>query len=252
MNYHFQKRLWIFDFDGTLSTLVPVRDRAKLHPVLLIVLAELTAMPLQRVAILSSRILNDLIKRVPVGGLYLGGSSGIEWRFPEGDRFACEDRQRLVETRKTIIPALHRIASLPGIELEDKEWSIALHTRRADPDHKDELLSRIENWNDRGRVTIFSGPEVLEVQLIPGVDKAYGVRSLCRMLDFDPVENQTIYAGDDTNDACAMGWIERNGGITITVGESPLIPGSTVVQDQIALADKVREIAGLPPGRREK
>lgn len=252
MNEYIRERLWIFDFDGTISPIVPLKEHARLHPVLLIVMGELSAIPLQRVAVLSSRRLEDLIKRIPVSGVYLGGSSGIEWQFPNGNRFVCEDRQKLEVMRGDILPILKEFSSLPGIELEDKEWSVALHTRRADPEVKEELLSQIEKFKKCVLLDVMPGPEVLEIPLIPGIDKAYGVKALCRLLKFNPTENKIVYAGDDTNDACAMRWIDQQGGVTITVGGHPLIPGSRVVRDQIVLAEEIRLIAGLPPSNGKK
>ncbi len=245
------ERLWIFDFDGTLSPLVPDRDRAELHPACTGLLKELAALPRQRVAILSSRLLADLIPRVPVPGLFLGGGSGMEWQVPDGPRVIFGDRHKLNEAHNALLPVLQKIASLPGIELEDKKWSIAIHLRNASKEDKRELCTRIEKWQQAESVPVFPGPEVFEVQFLQGVDKTYGVRSLCLMLKFDPAVGGIVYAGDDANDARAMRWVDSLGGITVTVGDSPLIPGSLVAGDQIALVHEIRGILGLACSRKK-
>jgi trehalose 6-phosphate phosphatase len=241
------ERLWIFDFDGTLAPLVPERDKAKLHPISLSLLYDLKEMPGQRVAVLSSRHLDDLVPRIPLPGLFLSGGSGMEWQLPDGPRLTFGDRRKLDEIRNAILPRLKEIASLPGIELEDKEWSVAFHTRNADQVGEKEIFSRIEELQPGYQFGIFKGPEVIEVHFMTGVDKSYGVRTFCQLLKFDPSEGEIVYVGDDTNDARAMEWVDYLGGITVTVGDSPLISGSRVVGDQIALADEIREIAGLVP-----
>src|SRR3972149_2640835 len=78
------RRLWVFDFDGTLSPLVPDRTVARLHPASLALLKDLVADPRDRVAVLSSRTLEDIVPRVPVPQVYLGGGCGLAWRIPGG------------------------------------------------------------------------------------------------------------------------------------------------------------------------
>ena len=240
-------RLWIFDFDGTLSPLVPDRDRAQLHPACAELLGELVALPYQRVAVLSSRSLEDLVPRVPVPGVYLGGGSGIEWQFPVGRRVIADEgfEGRLGRIRDSLLPELGRMAALPGVELEDKKWSVALHTRKAQMESKEKLYSRIVAWQSPDTVRVFSGPEVLEIQLFPEIDKAFGVRTLCRLLQFDPSDGRVVYAGDDENDAVAMRWVIQLGGVAFKVGESFPVAGARVVQEQLALAREARELAGI-------
>lgn len=237
-------RLWIFDFDGTLSPLVPDRNRARLYPACAELLEELVVLPRQRVAVLSSRSLEDLIPRVPVPGVYLGGGSGIEWQFPDGRRVMPEEgwEERLGRVRASILPELGRMAALPGVELEDKKWSVALHTRNAPPESKEELFARIVAWQSPDTVRVFSGPEVLDIQLFPEIDKAFGVRTLCRMLKFDPSDGRVVYAGDDENDAVAMRWVIYLGGVAFMVGYSSFVAGVRLVKDQLAL---VREVRGM-------
>lgn len=240
-------RLWIFDFDGTLSPLVPDRERAQLHPACGALLGDLTALPRQQVAVLSSRSLEDLIPRVPVPGVLLGGGSGIEWQMPDGRRVMPEGgwEERLGRVRDSLLPELGEMAALPGAELEDKKWSVALHTRKAAPEVKEMLHARIGAWRSPDTVRVFSGPEVLEIQLFPEVDKAFGVRTLCRMLKFDPSGGRVVYAGDDENDAVAMRWVVYLGGVAFMVGGSFPVAGARLVKDQPALVREVRRLAGL-------
>jgi trehalose-phosphatase len=242
-----QDRLWIFDFDGTLSRLVPDRERARLHPACRKLLEDLVALPRQQVAVLSSRSLEDLIPRVPVPGIFLGGGSGIEWQMPDGRRVMPEGEweKRLDRVRGSLLIQLGRMTQLPGVELEDKKWSVALHTRKAPPESKEELYARVVAWKSLDTVRVFSGPEVLEIQLLPEVDKAFGVRTLCRMLHFDPSGGAVVYTGDDENDATAMRWVIYLGGVAFMVGNSFSVAGTRVVRDQIALAGEVRVMAGI-------
>jgi trehalose 6-phosphate phosphatase len=254
MNTIYRERIWFFDFDGTLSAIAQDRDRAELHPACGTMLAELAKMPLQHVAVLSSRRLDDLAARVPVKGLFLGGTSGTEWRVPGGHRMTLsgEPARLLDSLRRELAPEIRSIADLPGIDMEDKYWSIALHTRHAREASRQELALRLSVWQPGHRVRIFRGPQVYEIQLIPRINKSFGVRMLCRFIKFTPRPGTIFYAGDDENDAIAMRLVTRLGGTAVTVGERHLIPASTMVADQQELADEVARLANLTmvPGRK--
>ena len=242
------KRIWIFDFDGTLAPLVPERDKAKIHGESLKLLKDLSATPGQRVAILSSRMLDDLIPRVPVEGIFLGGGSGSEWLLPNGKRLAFCKLRKLREARGALLPDLEKMAAGCGAELEDKKWSVALHTRRAPPEGKQKLHHLIEVWPGAERVGIFKGPEVIEVLFFPEVNKAFGVRTLRTILKLPASFGAIVYSGDDENDARAMEFVTGMGGTAITIGDRPLVPSSLVVKDQTALAYAVRGIAAMDNG----
>lgn len=246
MDTFVRARLWIFDFDGTLSPLVQEREQARLHPDCKQLLMDLAMLPHQQVAILSSRSLDDLVTRVPVPGVYLGGGSGIEWLFPDGRRILSEGKwEERLEQAEGTLRQLGKMARLPGIEIEDKRWSAAIHTRKATPENKEKLLGRIAAWQSPDTVRVFRGPEVLEIQFFPEVDKAFGVRTLCEMLKFDLSSGTLVYAGDDENDAVAMRWAIALGGAAFMVGNSFPVVGARRVKDQLALVSDVRAMAGI-------
>lgn len=242
-----RERIWFFDFDGTLSPIVPDRDKAELHPACRRMLADLMRIPLQHVVVLSSRKLDDLVGRVPLEGAFLGGTSGTEWQVPGGHRmeFSGKPVRVLESRRRVLLPEIRDVANLPGIEVEDKNWSIALHTRHAPKASGLELERRLVSWQPGARVRIFRGPEVHEIQLMPRVSKSFGVRMLCRFMKFIPRPGTLFYAGDDQNDALAMRLVTRLGGTAVTVGERPLIPAAVLVKDQWELAEEVWRLAGL-------
>lgn len=242
------RRLWIFDFDGTLAPLVPDRDAARLHPSCLDLLKDLAALRDQRTAILSSRRLEDLAPRVPVPGLLLGGASGLAWQIPDGRRDLPprEVWSRLQAARARFLPRLDRIAHLPGIDLEDKQWSMSIHFRHASPEARKLVAAWAEAESTAGGAHLFRGPEVFELQFLPEVDKALGVQNLCRLLGADPDQVDLVYAGDDTNDLAAMRWVLARGGSAFFVGGACPITGPLPVGDPAALAEAVRGLLAEP------
>jgi trehalose 6-phosphate phosphatase len=244
------QRLWIFDFDGTLSPLVPDRRAAALMPEARVLLSELVDMPRQAVAILSSRLLDDLVPRVGVGGVYLGGGSGAEWLLPDGERRTADSKsQRLQGVRNAVMPEVDRLRGIAGVEVEDKQWSVAVHVRQAAPGERARVRAFLEALSRTTGIRFFRGPEVFEIQFLPEIDKLFGTIVLCEMLRHVPSPGTLVYAGDDENDAQVMEWVTRKGGTALFVGGDLLIPGVRVLEDPAALVKEVRRLAGLKATR---
>ncbi len=241
------RRLWMFDFDGTLSPIVPVRTEARMHPACRSLLRELVRAPGNLVAVLSSRSLEDLASRLPLRGVFLGGGSGLEWRLPGGHRIVPgREVARSAENARTrIVPLLENISSVPGADIEDKRWSIAVHYRRVPADERAALVPLLDKVRRQEEVRVFEGPAVLEILLVPGWDKAIGLDHLCRFLRFDPSGGRIVYAGDDENDGTAMRWALSRKGTALAVGNRPGVPGARTVSGPASLANAVRRLASL-------
>ena len=243
------RSLWVFDFDGTLSPIVEDRHAARIHPMCRELLKGLARMPLNFVVVLSSREIEDLAKRVPLPRVILGGASGLEWRLPGGHRIRPGDsfEARRETARATLDPLLARLSHMPGVDVEDKGWSIAIHHRRVLPEvvpMLEPLLKELEGAQD---VRVYRGPSVVGVQLLRNVSKSFGVRTICRIIGFDPSKDRILYAGDDENDAVAMRWVLRKRGIAFSVGSAAHVPGARVVENPVALARAVADLAGITP-----
>ena len=239
------RRFWVFDFDGTLSSMVPDRDAAELHPACAALLDTLSREDGNFVAIVSSREIEDLAARVPLPEVILGGASGLAWRFPGGIRVLPGDpvEKRREKVRKTLAPILNRLSAYPGVEVEDKGWSVAVHYRNVLPDATPMVEPLLADLGGTPGIRMYRGTYAVEVQLFPNVSKSFGVRRLCRLLKFDPSRDRILYAGDDENDAVAMRWVLKKGGIALSVGGRVRIRGARTVDDPAALSRAVRDLA---------
>ena len=254
MNFLLAPRfLWTFDFDGTLSRIVPDRNDARLHPECGNMLRYLLRSPWNRVAVISSRALDDIAPRVPIPGLYVGGGSGLDWQLAGGSRIGPgSDAERLLSAnRRAVGPLLSEIAMIPGVEVEDKGWSVAIHTRNASPQTFRRRTSLLARLGDLPGIQTYRGNEVLEVQLVRGGGKSAGLRRLCRLAGWDPSRDGIVYAGDDENDAVAMRWVLRKGWIAICVGDRVHVSGAHAVNGPGDLPPVVRRLAESAPGRGE-
>lgn len=244
------RRLWVFDFDGTLSPLVPDRTAACLHPDTLELLKYLAADPKVRVAVLSSRSLDDLMDRVPIPQIFLGGGSGLEWHIPGGYRISPgeEAEKKLEEARQRALPVLEWIGSFPGVELEDKRWSVSVHYRHVLPERIRMLLPLIAVLARLQDIRLFEGPFVTEVQFLPKGNKCFGIQRLCRLLNFDPSAGEIVYAGDDENDAAAMLWVLSREGTVFIVGGRVRVEGALYLDDPVSLVQPLRAMAEIGEG----
>ena len=252
MNYAPGHRsLWVFDFDGTLSPIVPDRTEARLHRECERMLRFLARSPWNRVAVLSSRALDDIVGRVPIPGVFVGGASGLEWQLPAGHRIGpgAASEALLAANRRAVFPLLMEMASVPGVEIEDKRWSVAVHYRNASPRSFRRRVSLLQRLGNRKGIKVFRGPEAVEVQMLGGGGKSAGVRRLCRLAGRDPSRERIVYAGDDENDAVAIRWVLSKGGAGIVVGNRITVPHARHVEGPADLARAVRDLEGNAPER---
>ncbi|MEW5702107.1 MAG: trehalose-phosphatase [Candidatus Zixiibacteriota bacterium] len=236
--------IWVFDFDGTLSEIVADREAAVLHPDCRELLVELTADDTNTVAIISSRSLEDLRRRVPLPRIILGGSSGLEWRMPDGTVLSppAAMGERLEQSRNRLARALKPLQRVPGLEIEDKKWSLAIHFRHVDPSAHEEIFAILERVATTPGIKMHRGPRVVEVQALLGMDKSTGLQRLIRATRGTSAGARIVYAGDDENDATAIRWTLSQGGMGFIVGDSIQVSGATRVPDPPSLAAAIRSV----------
>ena len=77
------ERLWLFlDYDGTLADFAPTPEHVNPDPELVDLIERLARHPRFRVAVVSGRRLSHVQKLVPVPGVLLAGTYGIELQTP--------------------------------------------------------------------------------------------------------------------------------------------------------------------------
>ncbi|MGB5107131.1 MAG: trehalose-phosphatase [Candidatus Zixiibacteriota bacterium] len=238
------KRLWIFDFDGTLSEFVADRGLAALLPEARSLLNRLKSMPATTVAIISSRKLDDIVSRVDVSGIYLGGSCGLFWRTPHGDTLSPPESllAKIRERRNCIMPDLVRLFYDTPVELEDKSWAVTAHLRDTPPNQRDYFAGELVEYCAQRRLFHSAGQLSLEVSFDEEVRKVNGLKRLLAVIGDDYEPHHIIYAGDDENDAQAIKWLTSLGGAAFTVGAKIAVPDVESVASPKALVQRVTEI----------
>lgn len=240
-------RLWVFDFDGSVSRQTIDRKDARLHARCETMLRFLVSGPWNRVAVISSRSLDDLIARIPLPKVLLGGCSGLEWKHPGGYRTCPTGSLEgiLGVRRLAIAPLLREIAAIPGVEVEDRKWSVAIQYRNASPSSFLRRMRLLQRLRNRMGIKIHHGHEAVEIQMVPGGSKSVGLRRLCRMIGWNPSLGEIVYAGSDEIDATAMEWVLHNGGSVYVVGDRITVPTARCVEGPAELASEVYDYSRI-------
>ena len=218
------ERLRLFlDYDGTLADFAPTPDHIEPDPDLVTLVTQLVRHPRIRLAIISGRRLGHVEKLVPVSGILLAGTYGVELRTPEGERIDRVDYDAVRPFLDQLKPHWAQlIADREGFYLEDKGWAIALHARFADDREAADLLTRArrlaEEIASQGPFRVLGGHKFLEI----GPRLAHKGRTIDYVLDEYPWPGALpLYVGDDDKDEEAFGVIKSHGGVAVVVSAEP-------------------------------
>jgi trehalose 6-phosphate phosphatase len=188
----FAKRqvLLAFDFDGTLAPLVPDPEAAAPRPETRDLLAALTErFP---VAVISGRAVADVQFRLGVSVHAVVGNHGIE---------PSEAMEEAAHAVATWVPSLRRrLASFPGLVIEDKRYSLALHYQGA-PDAAEarrRIHAAIADLPYGSHAT--DGHDVVNLVLRGAPTKGDALRRL----EAATSATGSLFAGDDATDEDAF------------------------------------------------
>lgn len=208
----------VLDFDGVLSPIVEDPTTSAMPDRVAAVLARL-AKRLGLVAVMSGRPVDFLEDRVRVAGVKLLGSYGIE-QIRDGLRQLDPDaKEWLGKVRKASQALDERLSASPGIQVEKKSVSVAVHWRQA-PDHE---AAAHQVRQVAAQIAAETGlrlePGKLVEELRPPIDVDKGSAIVALLA----AEKPTIiaYAGDDLGDIPALRAVREAGGYALVVDHGP-------------------------------
>jgi trehalose 6-phosphate phosphatase len=210
----------LLDVDGTILDLAPTPREVFVSHTLRDTLARLWEQTKGGIAFVSGRPVSELDLIFSPLQLPAIGGHGAELRTAAG---AAPEAPRLPPLDPTLKRQFAAIAEAgPGIVLEDKGYSLALHYRLA-PD-KEPLVraaaAKICADVKDGSIELLPGKLVLEIKQA-GVTKATAVRELMTYPPFS--DRRPIFIGDDVTDLGVFKVLPDLGGIGISVGLN--VPG---------------------------
>jgi trehalose 6-phosphate phosphatase len=214
--------VFLSDYDGTLADfhIDPTIPRpSKRTRELLYRLADRLDISM---GIVSGRRVADLRTRTQLTSrVYLAGLHGMEieigprrWQHPDLEA-AREDVRQLNERLE------HVRGQVPGLLLEDKHASVAVHVRGVEPSRREHGLALADQqaaeWVTSGRLRRLTGNLVLEFLPNVACHKGDATRWIARDVEERTGEaSWVVFVGDDVTDEDAFNAIER--GIGVLVG----------------------------------
>jgi alpha,alpha-trehalase len=216
--------LLLLDFDGTLAPFNPDPLAVFLDPGTAALIERLAAQSGMTVGVISGRRLPDLRTRVKASGLYLAGFHGLEIEAP-GESYLHPAAALAAPLVTAIAAAVSpRLAGLPGVFIEDKAFSIALHYREATPAARVVATSAFVEAAradlDAARLRLLPGASVIELLPVSDWHKGAALDWIRARVTARHGPVITIYVGDDVTDEDAFRAVGSDG-IAIAASERP-------------------------------
>ena len=212
--------VFLLDYDGTLTPIVDRPDDAHLAAETRQVLRDLSAQ--HPVAIISGRDRHDVQKRVDVDSVYYAGNHGFDISGPANNSINhIEGADFIPEIRQTIASLEGNLAELPGVLVEGKTYSVAVHTRLvADTDIPAVEKMIAEILEKHPRLLAKRGKCVVE--LIPDIDWNKGYAAMWLIERLQPANGTVfpVFLGDDQTDEDVFAALPDNG-LGIMVAQNP-------------------------------
>jgi trehalose 6-phosphate phosphatase len=218
-------RLWLFlDYDGTLAEFAPTPDTILPDEQLIALFTRLAQhQDILRVVIMSGRRFSHIESLLPVPGILIAGTYGIEFKTWQGQLVRLLDfataRPFLDQVKKAW---LEIIQDQDGFYLEDKGYSLAIHARFAEAEAAENLLPAarrlVRDILQQDIFRILNGYRFIEVAPLVA-DKGQSVSMLLRRFPWPGAD--VVYIGDDDKDEEAFRVVQPGGGISILVAREP-------------------------------
>jgi trehalose 6-phosphate phosphatase len=221
----------ILDFDGVLSPIIEDPAASEMPEQVATSLARLVRM-LGLLAVISGRPAEFLRHRIPIPGVRLLGSYGIE-QICDGELRVDPDAKKWLGPVSVASRALHDLlGASQGVRVEEKSVSVAVHWRQA----ADQKAAADEVRRATARIAAETGLRLesgkLTDELLPPIDADKG-SALAALI---ATRNLTTiaYAGDDIGDIPALRTAREAGGYALVVDH-----GSETNPQLLTLADQI-------------
>ncbi len=205
----------LLDIDGTLLDLAPTPREVWVPPDLANTLSRLLMRTSGALALVSGRSLNDIDLIFAPEQFPAVGGHGAEMRLSTDSEAVATHAPPMDKELKRRLAAIAKLS--PGILLEDKGYSLALHYRLAPHAEKAiyEAVSLIRADLPSAHIEVLPGKCVCEIKH-SGFNKASGVVEL---MTHEPFRGRRpIFIGDDVTDESVFAIMPDFGGLAFSVG----------------------------------
>src|ERR1700742_1126516 len=212
---HLKEMAILLDIAGTLLDLAPTPREVWVPPGLSNTLNGLVQRSLGALALVSGRSLNDIDLIFAPERFPAVGGHGAEMRLSIDNEAVATHAPPMDPELKRRLAAIARLS--PGILLEDKGYSLALHYRLAPHAEKAiyEAVSLIRADLPNAPIEVLPGKCVCEIKH-SGFTKATGVRELMTHVPFRG--RLPVFIGDDVTDETVFAIMPEFHGLSFSVG----------------------------------
>lgn len=228
------------DVDGTLLEIAPRPDLVRVPRRLPVLLTALAARRGGALALVSGRSLADLDRLFPSWRGAAAGLHGLERRDAEGGLVRVADSAALAALGRLRAPLAEFVQARPGLLLEDKGETIALHYRDR-PQAEAELRAFADSLvRASGAVLrLIAGKKVVEFQP-RAANKGAAIAAFLAAPPF--CGRCPVFLGDDVTDEDGFAVVNRQGGISVRIG-APAVTAARYRLDSVTAA--LHWLAGL-------
>ncbi len=208
---------YFLDVDGTLIDIAAAPDAVHVDERLCRLLKRLRNTCGGALALISGRRLDDLVRLLGDFRRPLAGQHGLERRASNGHVTAHAGD---VAAKRSISERLQPVVSRnPGLLLEDKGLTLALHYRQAPQlaSYVHRIMRALVDQAGAG-LCLQSGKKVVEIKPA-GFDKGTAIGEFMAEAPF--LGRIPVFLGDDTTDEHGFAAVNRAGGVSIKVGRGP-------------------------------
>jgi len=212
---HLSETAVLLDIDGTLLELAPTPREVWVPPGLAKTLHRLHKRTNGALALVSGRSLNDIDLIFAPDQFPAVGGHGAEMRIEADSEAVAAHAPPMDKELKRRLAAIARLS--PGILLEDKGYSLALHYRLAPHAEKAiyAAVSLIRADLPNAPIEVLPGKLVCEIKH-SGFTKASGVMEL---MTHEPFKGRRpFFIGDDVTDESVFAIMPDIGGLAFSVG----------------------------------
>src|ERR1700681_655765 len=212
---HLSQSAILLDIDGTLLDLAPTPREVWVPPDLATTLNRLAERTSGALALVSGRSLNDIDLIFAPEQFSAVGGHGAEMRISVDNEAVATHAPPMDKELKRRLAAIGRLS--PGILLEDKGYSLALHYRLAPHAEKAiyAAVSLIRADLPNAPIEVLPGKCVCEIKH-SGFNKATGVLEL---MTHEPFKGRRpLFIGDDVTDESVFAIMPELRGLAFSVG----------------------------------
>jgi len=206
---------YFLDVDGTLIHIADTPEAVLVDKALLDLIGNLHRASGGATALVSGRMIVDLQSRIGLPQLPLAGLHGLERRDSTGRLWVhAAPPAAKSAIKQALLPVLARH---PGLLLEDKGLTLALHYRRAPrlASYVHKLMGDFANAPGQG-LELQRGKCVVEIKPA-GIGKG---TAMAEFLAEPPFKGRRpVFIGDDLNDEHGFAEVNKRDGVSIKVGK---------------------------------